>query len=117
MRTVLLNTAILTSYGSFSYRPVTLEEVLAHLQAADDTGIPVISAIGHESTAAILTELLRRPVPINRWEYRQEVGDLAVVFKLRGRPPEGKILTREEIEAIGFDFGQLVLERAPAQNS
>lgn len=112
MRTVILNTSILTSHGHFHYYPASIDVVLAHLQAADDTGIPVISAVGHESTAAILTELLYRKVEVNRIEFKQQVGDVAVVFKLRGRPPEGKILTREEIESIGYDFGLLAMVEA-----
>jgi hypothetical protein len=110
MRTVLLNTSILTTYGTFTYHPATLDEVRAHLQAADETGIPIISAIGHASTAEILTGLLNRPVDVNRIEFRQEPGDVAVVFKMRGRPPEGKILSSEEIESIGYDFGMLAMQ-------
>ena len=68
---------------------------------------PLLSAIGHETTAQILTELLGFEIPVNRIEYRQEPGDIALVFKLRGRPSEGKILTRDEIEAMGYDFGIL----------
>jgi hypothetical protein len=109
MRTVLLNTAILTCYGNFDYKPLTREQALAHLQAADQTGIPVISAIGHESTARVLTALLCRDVAVNRIEYRQEAGDCAIVFKLRGRPPEGAILTAEELETIGYDLGMITL--------
>ncbi len=109
MRTVLLNTAILTTYGAFDYRPLTREQALAHLQAADQTGIPVISAIGHHSTARVLTSLLCRDVAVDRIEYKQEVGDCALVFKLRGRPPEGAIFTVEEIEAIGYDLGMITM--------
>lgn len=107
MKTTFLNTSILTSYGSFTYDSATVEEVLYHLQAAEQTNIPIESAVGHASTAAIMSDLLGREVPVNRCEYRQEPGDTAIVFKLRGRPPEGKILSREELEAIGYDFGIL----------
>lgn len=107
MRTVLLNTSILTVYGSYHYEAITREQALAALQAADEAGIPVISAIGHASTADILTDLLCRNVAANRIEFRQDQGDTAIVFKLRGRPPEGKVLTREEIDAIGYDFGMM----------
>jgi len=30
-----------------------------------------------------------------------------LVFKLKGRVPEGKVLSREELEAIGYEFGLL----------
>lgn len=107
MRTIFLNTSIVTAPGAYTYKHASLDAVLALMQASEDTGIPMLSAVGHQSTAEIMTELLHTKVDMNRIEYKAEVGDVAVVFKLRGRPPEGKILTREEIEAIGYDFGLL----------
>jgi len=103
MKVVLLNTSILTVYGRFEYIPATLEAAKSAVQSASE----IVSAIGHESTADILTELLSTPVKQNRITYRQEPDDLAVVFKLNGRPAEGQILTREEIEEIGYSFGFL----------
>ena len=41
---------------------------------------------------------------MKRIMYTQEVGDIALCFKLKGRPEEGKILTAEEIETIGYEF-------------
>lgn len=101
-RVFLFNTSIVTAYGSYRYEPLTLEDArdIALTNSAE-------SAIGHQSTADILTELFRFPVEVRRTNNRQEPGDLAVVFKLRGRPEEGKILSREEVEAIGYDFGLL----------
>lgn len=43
-------------------------------------------------------------MPVNRIEFKQEPGKLAIVFKLRGRVPEGVILDRAQVEAIGYDF-------------
>ena len=34
----------------------------------------------------------------------QQPGQVALVFKLNGRPPEGKILTSKEIEEIVYSF-------------
>ena len=65
------------------------------------------SAIGHESTAEILTELLGVNVPVNRQNYVQGINDKAIVFKLKTRAPEGVILNREQIEEIGYEFGLL----------
>ena len=98
----LLNTSIVTEYGKYEYQPVGLEEAktLIHRDGYE-------SAIGHASTAEILGELLDKHVEVNRVNYQQQKGDVALVFKLRGRPPEGTILTRQQIEAIGYDFGLL----------
>lgn len=104
MRTILLNTSILTAYGQYTYRPATLDNVMAHLSA---NGVAIESAIGDESTAAILSDLLQRSVPVNRAPAHQKPGETAVVFKLRGRAPEGAILSRDEVECIGYDLGFL----------
>lgn len=104
----ILNTSIITTYGSYDYEPIDLAQarlILAH------GAPPFQSAVGHQATADILTELLEVPVPLNRINYEQQIGERAVVFKLRGRPPEGSILNREQIETIGYDFGLLTRTR------
>lgn len=63
-----------------------------------------VSAIGHEATAEIISEVLGFDIKMNRIQFHQEIGQLAVVFKLNERPPEGEVLNREEIERIGYSF-------------
>jgi hypothetical protein len=103
MQIAILNTSILTAYGMYCYRPLSLSDVRALVAHHD-----ILSAVGHASTAQILTELLGVDVPMNRIQFVQEVGQQAIVFKLKGRMPEGQILTREAIDAIGYEFGLLV---------
>ena len=98
----ILNTSILTEYGDYSYRGISLE------QAKEMVANGFQSAIGHESTAKIISTLLGIECPVNRIQYSQKVGDFALVFKLNGRPEEGKILTIEEIEKIGYSWGELL---------
>lgn len=105
MNIVLLNTSILTTHGASVYCPLTLQQAQWLVNQPSAT---VTSAIGHDATAQILSELLERDVPVNRVQYKQQIGDVAIVFKLNGRPPEGKILTVEECHAIGFTFGALI---------
>lgn len=64
----------------------------------------VISAIGHESTAEIMTEILDEEIIFNRIQFEQDVSQLAIVFKLNERPIEGLVLTRDEIEKIGYSL-------------
>lgn len=100
----LLNTSIVTAEGTHELRRCALETAREMAKTA-----PAInSAIGHEATAQILTELLGVPVAVNRQAHVSKPGDVALVFKLKGRPPEGKILSREEMEAIGYEFFTLV---------
>lgn len=102
MTLALLNTSILTAYGSYTYEPCALSIARGMVAAMGHQ-----SYIGHESTAQLLTTLLDIEVPMNRQPYRQEPGDVALVFKLNGRPSEGTILSLEDIQAIGYEFGLL----------
>ena len=95
----ILNTSILTSTGMYELRDITLQEAQ---QLVKDNNI--LSAIGHQSTADILTTLLETTIHMNRIMFEQEQGQKALVFKLNGRPEEGKILTQQEIEEIGYKF-------------
>jgi hypothetical protein len=99
MKVVLLNTTIVTTDGDYSIKTISLDKAKELVKSAD-----VLSAIGHQSTADIVSKLLEIPVKMNRIIYNQEVGDIALCFKLKGRPEEGKILTAEEIETIGYEF-------------
>ena len=95
----ILNTSILTTVGTYELQNITLQEAQALVQHND-----ILSAVGHQSTADILTTLLGVQVPMNRIMFEQEVGQKCLVFKLNGRPEEGKILTQQEIEEIGYKF-------------
>ena len=106
-RLVLLNTSILTTHGTFSYEPLTLAQAQALIVEFQREGREIVSAIGHSATAALLTDLLAYPVAANRIEFRQTVDETALIFKLRGRPPEGKVLSRDELENLGYEFGRL----------
>lgn len=100
----LLNTAILTTDGEYTIRTIPVEQARELVQS--EAGY--ISAIGHESTAGLLSTLLGVDVPVNRILFEQAVGQQAVVFKLNGRPPEGHILTAAEIAEIGYSIKLLI---------
>lgn len=96
----ILNGAIITADGEYSCRTISLEEAKKLIQSSPE----IISAVGHKSTAEIITDLLEREVSLNRINFHQEAGQQALVFKLNSRPPEGIILTRAEIEEFGYQF-------------
>ena len=100
----ILNTSILTQFGSYDYEPLTLEESKKLLS---ENNFDFQSAVGHQSTCDVLTTLLKVDISLNRIQYSQQVGDIALVFKLKGRPEEGKILSVKNIEQIGYEFGKL----------
>ncbi len=102
MKITLLNTSILTAYGTYNFQQISLTEARELVKNAE-----ISSAIGHAATAEILSELLGIKVEANRIEFVQNVEDVALIFKLKTRIEEGKILTRAEIEEIGYEFGIL----------
>jgi len=62
------------------------------------------SAVGHESTAEILSDLLGVNIPQNRITVAPVPGDRFLCFRLMSRPPEGAILDRPTLESIGYEF-------------
>ena len=98
----ILNTSVLTNYGTYSYEPISLAKAKELINDNE-----IISAIGHSATADILSDLLEIEVKTNRIEFLQEVDEIALIFKLKSRIPEGKVLSRIEIDETGYDFGIL----------
>jgi hypothetical protein len=63
-------------------------------------GFEVISAIGHQTTAQVLSKLLGFEVPAQRISVEFDKGDVAIAFALDFRLPEGKVLSDEELKRI-----------------
>lgn len=103
----ILNTSILTVDGLFNLKTISLEEAKRVIDSYGPENI--ISAVEHQSTADVLSTLLKTDIKVNRIMFEQEPGQEALCFKLNGRPEEGKILTAEEIESIGYEFKLLEL--------
>jgi len=82
----------------------------------------VVSAIGHAATTNLINQELSRlpamvagfePVVTNRMVVDPVVGDRFVCIKLRGRIPEGALLSEEEIENIGYEWMRMELLSTP----
>lgn len=96
----LLNTTICTGgQGRYTLQSKTLDEVKNMLEGRES-----VSYIGHESTAQIMSELLGFDVAVSRAQFEQKQDTPAICFKLKGRAAEGKILSRSEIEEIGYEW-------------
>lgn len=63
-----------------------------------------ISAIGHSSTAEIMSQLLGVHVPVSRVQVAPVPGDKLLCFKLKKRVPEGAILSKKEINELGYEW-------------
>lgn len=102
MNFYLLNSPVLSNWGHFEFEgPIDL----AQARAAIPTDY--VSAIGHHTTADMLSQLLQINVPMNRAKIVMHTGDVALVFRLKQRPPEGVVLDQEQLDSIGYEFGLL----------
>jgi hypothetical protein len=63
-----------------------------------------VSAVGHESTARLLSELFGVHIPTNRIEVSLEEGDISLHFVLLRRLAEGQILNYQELAKTGFNL-------------
>lgn len=96
----ILNTPILTGEGTYKLSNITLEQAQKLVNENE-----FISYIGHQATAEIISILLGTEVPMNRGQFKQEIGQKAIIFKLKSRLQEGQVLlTMQEIEKIGYEF-------------
>lgn len=102
MKLGLLNTSIITRVGTYKMVDLTLAQAKDLAQANKDN---LLSAIGHNATADVLTKLLAVDVPANRIVFSQDIGQQAIVLKMRGRLPDDvKNLTIDDMHQIGFDL-------------
>lgn len=99
----LLNAPVLTADGTFRLTPISVPKARAAVQK-----LGFRSAIGHADSARLLSLLLGIDCPVNRVDYRQQPGELALVLRLARRLPEGVVLRSiEEIESIGYSLALL----------
>ena len=97
----ILNTSILSEFGSYTYEPLTTQQARQLLAGG------FISAVGHQATAEVLSEDLGITIPMNRITFTQQPEQRAIVLKLCSRPAEGAILTKEEVRKIGYNLALL----------
>jgi len=62
------------------------------------------SAVGHESSAEAMSVALGLQVQANRLTVSPQPGDAFLCLRLFSRAPEGVILNRAQLEAIGFGW-------------
>jgi len=93
------------AYGTWKVEPTSLAS--CRLVVAGESWV---SAVGHESTAEVMSTLLQAEVPANRFTIKPEAGDRFLCFKLDSRPPEGAILDRQTLESLGYSFVLMTYE-------
>lgn len=98
----LMNSPVLTRYGVWRFAPLPVEAVREQLQQN-----PYTSAIGHESTAHFLSRLLDINIESNRIQVEMGNQDKAIIFRIKSRLTEGRVLTVDEMAKIPYELGQL----------
>ena len=103
-RLLLLGSAVLTSEGRYQYRLISQPEAVELLRAR---AAEIASFVGHESTAALLTELVGVPFAANRGSVTQRTGETAVVVRLAQRAPQASEYAHNELTARSLEWGLL----------
>jgi len=80
--------------GMVEFRPLSPQEA----RWLAEKGLE--SAVGHEATAQVFSEVLGVAVPANRVQVTLSRGDFALLGSLNARLPEGKVLSRSEMAAF-----------------
>jgi len=97
----VLNAPIITSYGVYRFTRLEPEAAKKLLLKG------FVSAIGHESTARLMGEIIGIDIPFNRITIHMEVGDKAIAFWLLNRPGEAQVYSRRDLAAHPFELGLL----------
>jgi len=98
----ILNTPVITAYGEYQFRPVSVDGAREWARRGD-----FVSAVGHASTAELMSAVLGVDIKFNRVAITMAPGDQALVFRLLIRPEEGRLLSSEELSALPHEFGVL----------
>jgi len=79
------------------FRKITPEEAKNIVKSE-----PFKSAVGHEGTAKLLSEIFETNVPFNRETIFMDKGDKAVHFFLKERLPEGAVLSKDALKNLRY---------------
>ena len=101
MTIYLLNSPVLTNYGLWRLSPLDVNE------ARELAAGGFVSAIGHEGSAKLLTDVLQQPVALARDHASLQPGDRAIVFRLPRRLPEGVVLGEMDLQAQDWELAFL----------
>lgn len=96
----VMNSPVLTAYGYFRFQGILEHEAIEWLEKGEWE-----SAVGHESTATLMTERLGIPISFRRQTIRMLRGDEALVLRIMSRLPQGTRLTLFEMSRISCEYG------------
>ncbi|MGC8979576.1 STIV orfB116 family protein [Caldisericum sp.] len=91
-----------------AFQKISFQEAKEGFNSFRSRGYEIISAIGHEGTARLLSQILDYEVPFNRIQITLSEGDIGLIITLAFRPEEGRVYNYEELKQF-FDEGKIVL--------
>jgi hypothetical protein len=80
-------------------KEITLDEVKNILNEND-----FVSAIGHQSTSQVLSQILGINIEMNRIQIKLQENDEIIIFQLQTRLEEGKVLSEDELKQLQYKF-------------
>lgn len=95
----LMSTTVIPPGADGTWTMTTITPEQAAELAANE---PFVSAVGHDSSAEAMTAALGVPVKANRIAVVPKPRDRFLCLRLLGRAPEGVVLDRAGLDAIGF---------------
>ena len=101
----LLNSSVITDFGRYVYESIKIDTAAKMVKSME-----FISAIGHQASADVMTQQLGTFIPSNRTSINMQVGDQAIVFKLKERLDEGRTYTSAEMQIMQTEWGLLTRE-------
>lgn len=87
--------SMLGKEGILCWKEISLQEARELVKGGSFESI-----IGHEGTAQVFSSLLGVEIPPRRVFYSLGENDLLLVGQINARLPEGKVLSREELEGL-----------------
>lgn len=99
----LMNSPILTEYGDWRFEgPLSVEDARKVVDL-----VPFTSAIGHDSAARFLSQLLGLEIPVNRVAITMQAGDRALVLRVLTRLAEGVVLDSAAMHNTPYNLSLL----------
>ncbi len=92
------STNMLKATNIVVFKKMSLKKTIKFLNEEKENA-NIISAIGHEGTAKLLSNLLGFEVPTDRKNsYFSKKSDYLLIFTFGARLPEGKVLSQKELK-------------------
>lgn len=82
----ILNSAVITAFGTWEYKPLSPEEAKAWLEAGD-----WVSTVRYPETAEVIFRLTGVRIPLRNEVVKMRPGDEALVFRIRFEEGAGRI--------------------------